>query len=346
VLLKINLSSTWEGRLIGFAARVRGIYATALTKILLDGGFEIAQPSSDVATRFSLKNSLMHFELDIRDRTDRQGVESLGLLDAQESFRALIRERLNDAIVRVRSSTIPESHAMDIELPSDSKKTLDEIRINIAPTVRRHHYLKACGGAVSASVDMAESLLGRGYNPQKVERTLKETIESEFPLEDDPLRIERVNLDGEITCSTGTILSLEETRLEVRIGEVPLGLKRSLGIAEVCDYAIVTTDPQRWLVDVSCYSKSQRVQGRMIYLATPPELYPYGSQPQLHPELSPLPSIRWIDLGVEAISRQNGQLEVTGLDRLIEYERRVMITEALVKTAKEKLDEALGSLRG
>jgi len=35
-------------------ARVRGIYATALTKLLMEGGFEVVQQSPVIAERFGV----------------------------------------------------------------------------------------------------------------------------------------------------------------------------------------------------------------------------------------------------------------------------------------------------
>jgi len=324
---------------MGLAVRVRGIYATALTKVLLDGGFEIAQPSIDVVERFHLMNGPTGFELDIRDKLDRQGVESFGSPDAQESFITILRRSLEDVVIRRRDAA-----SLEVELPSNSKKRLDQIRGAVAPTVSRHHYLKACGGSISAAVDMAERLLSRGRSLKETEQMLQATIEPEYPLEDSSVRIEHVSLDGRVSSVTGTILSIEDTRLEVQIDGASSELSKRLRIVEPVDHTIVRTDAEAWLADFVCYSVSQNVQARLLCLITPPELYPYGCQSTPDEETRPVPSIRWVDLGVEIASRPTGQTEVTGMDRLEERSRIGVVTEALVGNAREKLSSAVNSL--
>jgi len=324
---------------VGSVARVRGIYSTALTRILLEEGFGIAQPSVDVAERFRLKSGPARFELDVRDRPDRQGVESFGSPDAQELFITVLRRSLDDVVVRRR-----DAMSLEVEFPSDSKKRLDQVRGIVAPTVSRHHYLKACGGSVSAAVDMAERLLSRGRSLKETEQMLRATIEPEYPLEDSLVRIERVSLDGGVSSVAGTILSIEDTRLEVRIGDSPPELSKRLGIEEPIDHTVVRTDAEAWLADFVCCPASQNVQARLLCLITPPELYPYGCRSTPDEETHPVPSIRWVDLGVEIASKPTGQTEVTGMGRLEELSRIGVVTEVLVGNAREKLSSAVDSL--
>ena len=59
-------------------ARVRGVYATALTKLLMEHGFRIVQPSDTIMKRLGLEYILETPDLDVDDRFDRQGSGRLG----------------------------------------------------------------------------------------------------------------------------------------------------------------------------------------------------------------------------------------------------------------------------
>jgi len=87
-------------------ARVRGVYTTALTKLLLDQGFDIVQASEAIKQRFSLKKEDSSPDLDIYDRRDRQGVKALGKAETVDKFISLLQFRLEDVVVRKWSVTV------------------------------------------------------------------------------------------------------------------------------------------------------------------------------------------------------------------------------------------------
>jgi len=81
-------------------ARVRGIYSTSLTKLLLDNNFDIVQPSTTVKERFKLKENNETPNIDIYDRYDRQGVRALGKAEGIDAFKEILQSRLEDVIIR------------------------------------------------------------------------------------------------------------------------------------------------------------------------------------------------------------------------------------------------------
>ena len=81
-------------------ARVRGIYSTALTKLLLDNRFDIVQPSITLRERFGLDECDESPDLDVNDRLDRQGVQVLGKAESINTFCSIVQSRLDDVIVR------------------------------------------------------------------------------------------------------------------------------------------------------------------------------------------------------------------------------------------------------
>lgn len=85
---------------MAYKARIRGIYATALTKLLVDHGFEIVQASEVIKERFSLEEEIEYYDIDIKDRDDRQGVKVKGIRDALEEFQRIARRKLFDCVIK------------------------------------------------------------------------------------------------------------------------------------------------------------------------------------------------------------------------------------------------------
>ncbi|MGB9853421.1 MAG: DUF402 domain-containing protein [Candidatus Bathyarchaeales archaeon] len=81
-------------------AKVRGIYTTALTKMLLENGFQIVQPSQAIKTRLGIPENSGHPDITIKDRYDLQGVVVLGSAEATEAFKAIIKSYFEDALTR------------------------------------------------------------------------------------------------------------------------------------------------------------------------------------------------------------------------------------------------------
>ncbi|MEM3596690.1 MAG: DUF402 domain-containing protein [Candidatus Bathyarchaeia archaeon] len=80
--------------------KVRGIYTTALTKLLLDNGFEIIEPSLAIKNRFGLADNFLQPDMKVKDRYDMQGVRVLGKPEAVERFKMILQEALPDVITR------------------------------------------------------------------------------------------------------------------------------------------------------------------------------------------------------------------------------------------------------
>lgn len=81
-------------------ARVRGIYSTALTKLLLDHEFDIVQPSIITRERFGLEECDESPDLDVYGRRDRQGVQAFGKAEFTNTFCSILQSHLDDVIVR------------------------------------------------------------------------------------------------------------------------------------------------------------------------------------------------------------------------------------------------------
>lgn len=81
-------------------AKVRGIYSTALTKLLLDNGFEMVAPSVASKERFQLDEPDASPDISIEDSHDRHGVHISGSREAADKVKDILQTTLDDAIVR------------------------------------------------------------------------------------------------------------------------------------------------------------------------------------------------------------------------------------------------------
>ncbi|MGQ9507079.1 MAG: DUF402 domain-containing protein [Candidatus Bathycorpusculaceae bacterium] len=81
-------------------ANVRGIYTTALTKLLLEHGFEIVNPSLAIKRRFGLHDNFAHPDLKIKDRYDLQGIRVLGTFEAVNRLHSILHSCFDDVITR------------------------------------------------------------------------------------------------------------------------------------------------------------------------------------------------------------------------------------------------------
>ncbi|NJE43326.1 ribonuclease E/G [Thermococcus sp. GR6] len=82
----------------GVSVRVRGIYSTALTKLFLDRGFGISQPSQKIVERFNLEKTYDEFDVDVYDKKDHHGVVLVGT--RVEEVRKVLEDELIDVFFR------------------------------------------------------------------------------------------------------------------------------------------------------------------------------------------------------------------------------------------------------
>lgn len=110
------------------SARIRGIYSTVLTKLLLEQGFEIVQPSAALRERFRLEENAESPNIDVYDRYNRQGVRALGKAEAIETFKAILQDNFDDVIIRewkvtadgiyrgLKQSSDPDTHSVLVDI--------------------------------------------------------------------------------------------------------------------------------------------------------------------------------------------------------------------------------------
>ena len=318
-------------------AKIRGIYSTVLTKLLLDNGFAIVQPSVTVRERFGLKENDEFPDLEVYNRQDKQGVQASGTAEAVNAFTSILHSCLDDVVIRkggAPATLLKGSRYIDVEFPALSKKKLDEIRGLITPTLAGHHYYKACEVNISSALDMAEKLLEKGGSREEVEKLLKQTIRAKYPIVGSLIEIEHVKLHGTVfNLGKAVIESFNHPRSLIRFRRVfkKKGIYDGLKTEKAPgDYAVTEAKIGEWYFKTRYFAKDGRYKGTYINLNTPIELYPYG--------------IRYVDLEVDVCVWPNGRVKKLDEKKLKEATAEGIITPRLARIVKEKLQEIMKKL--
>jgi len=270
--------------------KIRGIYSTALTKLMLEGGYYIIDPSSKIRNLFGLEETGAEYELLIQDRTDLQGVDLLGPPERVTQCLTFLQEQLLDTVL-LELIAVEEEDALvraTMEFPGSSKNTLDEIRRTVVPTLVKHHRLRIIA---SKSLEQAEQALQ--MHPEKKQILEDQLFREEilFPLETVGLvRLEHMRPSGRAMRPREGIL----TNVDVH----GIAFKRSFSKGrydgldvqiQEGDYGVTEIQDGAWFVKHSYYTKDGRLIGEYFNINTPVELYPFGA--------------RYLDLEVDVVHR-------------------------------------------
>jgi len=325
-------------------ARIRGIYSTALTRLLLDEGFKIVQPSAVIRERFKLDESKCDAQpdIDIYDRVDRQGINAGGSPEAIDTLASILLSKLDDVVIRKRGAQqyvteavgIGSSSFLSAEFPSLSKRRLDSIRSLVAPTLEGHHYYRACGGRISSLLEMAERLLEQKCPLREVETLFKETIKPYYPREGSAIEIEHVKVIGyTFNLGEAKILEFDEESSFIRLRRrfIRRGMYDGLRVRkEYGDYAITDLRIGEWSLKTRYFSKDDEYKGTYINLNTPIELYPR--------------SIRYVDLEVDICVWPNGSFKVLDEEKLQLWISRGFISPKVGDIVRDEVKALIESI--
>lgn len=313
----------------GVRVKVRGVYATALTSLLLKHGFHIVKPTPVIQARFGLEPSELEEEVTIHDRHDRQGVVIRG--EKAEVVVNVLKETLPEAIFR-EAAALPElkgarltweqfralaRSGFEVEFPYQVKLSLDEIRSSVVPTISEHHLLKTAG---AQSVDEVESQLPScPERNQELARELKWRLIYIYYQVGREMLVRHVKLTGKVVAQRGMVR-------EFRPGEVVLerhfhagGFYDGLNLPkEEGDYGLVELQEKSWWHRRSYFSRSGDLKGEIYNVNTPVEFYPDG--------------VRYVDLEVDVV-RVGQEVRVIDKEVLESRMRKGIITPTLSERA-------------
>jgi hypothetical protein len=304
--------------------KIRGIYSTGLTKLLLDSRCSIVYPSREVLSRFGIKDSESPtIDVSILDRSDRQGVILEGDPERTGEVMETLRNGLFDVVSRWVTPPENKDRAIyDVEFPFLSKASLDRIRGEVVPTMEGHHRFRTIA---SDYVDLVEREVEKyPFKMGKMGEAVKKRLILD-PLEvGKGLEIEHVKPEGKvIQLRGGEITSLSDDKKEVHIRRALKG-GRYDGLElpiEKGDYAITRVREGDWVVKHSYYSMEGVLRGEYWNINTPVEFYPG--------------KIRYVDLHVDVVMKGGGEPEIIDREQL----------EGLVKRGYIKGELALKALQ-
>ncbi|MBS7649936.1 DUF402 domain-containing protein [Candidatus Bathyarchaeota archaeon] len=311
---------------------IRGIYTTALTKLLSDRGFLITHPSLTTVRRFGFRR-IYGRDVLLVDRSDRQGVRVEGVAEHVESVVQVLVDTLPDVVVREnfpvrpimvgvgRFNLHPGYLSFDIEFPYGSKRYLDRVRGEVTATIEGHHQLKIVD---PDRVDAYESMLN--LNPGMVEdisAVAKRELIYDRLTSGRRISIHHVKPDGsvldlgeaDIQCFEGKMLTLKRMILGCGSTYDGLNVPKSSG-----DYALTFAEEGSWVLRHAYYSCEGVLKGEFYNINTPIEFYP--------------DSIRYMDLEVDVVRRPNGDLRIIDVDRLDEAVSLGYVSSRLSNEAK------------
>lgn len=285
---------------------VRGIYSTALIKLLIDKGFKIVKPTKSQIERFGLSNLAIQPDVLITDSSDRHFIEVKGALEVVEPTVCEMKNFFEDLIVLWKIKDKEISHVR-VGFPVEAKKKLDELRSMVAYTVPWHHYCRAGGEVLSKMVSFAEDLVEGGLvSPEEMNKIFEEQVKQFTPKLGSKVKIVHAKLNGRrIILGPGKVIWRAGDTVKVFRRIMSSGLYDGLGIPkQFGDYAITEARKLEMWMKTSYYDFSGNLKGSYYNICTPVSFYP--------------DEIHYFDLEVDVVYLPN--LEAKIIDReLLEH---------------------------
>ncbi|MEM0079410.1 MAG: DUF402 domain-containing protein [Nitrososphaerota archaeon] len=283
---------------------VRGIYSTALIRLLLDEGFRIVKPTKSQKERFGLEEVFTEPEVLITDSEDRHFIDIRGSREQLERLIEVLKNVFEDAIIVWRKLDQAFSHVR-VGFPVDSKKKLDEFRARVTYTVPWHHYCRAGGEVLSNMVSFAEDLVEKGIvPPEEMNRMFEEQVKQLTPRLGSKVKIVHVKLDGRrIVLGIGKVVWRSDDEIKILRRIMSQGVYDGLGIPkQIGDTAVTYARRLEWWMKTSYYDFSGNLKGVYYNINLPIAFYP----DQIH----------YFDLELDVVALPNSEPKIIELELL------------------------------
>ena len=311
--------------------KIRSIYSTALTRLFLDAGYQVVEPSRKIRGRFP--NDLQDDACDIfvQDRRDLHGVLLSGYPENLCQLLTFLQESLLDTTLlgyEPELDSDPMVRAV-VEFPGMTKTALDLARQKVLPTVKRHHQLRIVN---SKALETAEALLEK--SPEKLEELGEKLFHENIllPMEKSGgVKLEHLRPSGKtMRPREGMLLHLDHHRLTFK-RTFSTGRYDGLDLPiNAGDYGITEIREGSWTVRHSYFNKSGTLIGEYFNINTPVEFYPYGA--------------RYLDLEIDVVRRAGEQPQIIDQEKLSLLTRQGCIGTALEHKALEVAEELVRNL--
>jgi hypothetical protein len=323
--------------------KIRGIYTTAFTRLLVDSGYRIADPSPEIRQRFKLGPTPKAPDILIKDREDHQGIDLIGEADGISGLLKTIQETLIDAVLMSfeplgegEAELIDEleafrelSHAR-LELGGASKEKLDGLRSSVVPTLTRHHRLRILCPKI---LERAEKQLAE--RPE-LKSDLGEAIFQEailLPLiKAEGVWLEHIKVKGKpVRPREGAVVEGKESRIVIK-RSFSQGRYDGLNLPiERGDYGLTEVQEGACHLKHTYFSKDSRLKGEYYNINTPVELYAYGA--------------RYIDLEIDVVRRAGESPFIVDREDLALLVKEGKISRQLEKKAVEEAEKIVEEMQ-
>lgn len=253
---------------------------------------------------------------------------------AEEAKKLLELTKNAPALVKIREGF----DILDIIFPGESKEKLDEIRSEVFPTIRNHHWLKSYANSLTKIIDFAEKYLTKDVSINVLSKAVYEMVIKEFlPREGKLLKIRHLKPNGrEVVLGPAKVVMVDNTNgLEYRMFRrfMPGGHYDGIGAPkEAGDYGITIVKLFDKKLVTAYFSVDNKLKGVYVNINTPIEVYPDG--------------FRYIDLEVDVVLNKDNQVQILDTQRIDKYVEEGIISPNLAERTKkyaEKLKDWLTS---
>ena len=304
--------------------KLRGIYATGLSKLFLDHGLLIVEPSIEIKERLGIDYIEQEPDVFIEDKRIKHTVFLEGDSAAVYQVQNIIANNLEESVFFKKVEGVVE-----VDFPISMKKRLDDLRGKILPTLINHHYYKAFGGDVSSALDMAEKLINRGESRDITKELFQKIVAQNIPSEGMIVNIEHVKLNGEvINLGKASIRVIDDDFLEFEREIKGNGDYDGLGVSKNNgDIAVSKIFNSEYYIETRYYSKYGNLKGTYININTPVEIYSSY--------------LRYIDLDLDVIIWPDGHGEIIDESKLKDAESRGVITKSFANKIRNLAEDLL-----
>jgi len=318
--------------------KIRGVYTTALTKLFLDAGFSIVQPSAAICQRFHLLPDSELEQVSIYDGEDVHSIIVEGDGKGVEEIMEVLGRNLLDIAVRPASSPFQPGQkwpgtklswqefvakfstkvTFTLEFPYAAKATLDALRGEVTPTLSQHHLLKLID---AQKVDEAEA---SSTSLLEMAKKLKQELIYEHYRLGRTIIVEHVLLEGKVVVMKGKLAEFDPESGLAIIKRSFSGMGKYDGLnllQEPGDWGIIEVKDGSWVCKRSYYRRSGDLIGEIYNINTGIELYP--------------DKVRYLDLKVDVVRWAEGRVKMIDRPELYQSVKDKLIRQQLA-------DKALG----
>lgn len=303
---------------------IRGIYAMAVTCLLLDSGASIVDPSPLIAERLQLRAGPRPARVRIDDRIDLQGIRLKGDLADVHRLAATLVEAIPETV------RIDGPLATTLVFSQAAKAFLDHQRRRVLPTLADHHLLKAHG---VPGVDRVEGSLGPSLDEARTKghHLWLEALTARL-VPGAPLRVVHAKPWKRDVVAHTTVDHFTDGFLVVRRPFRPGGFYDSLREPK-CegDWGLIEIIAGGSILRRRYFRGDDRPIGELFNLQTPVEIGPGEAW--------------YIDLEVDVMRRSDGRVSLVDLEEMEHLAASGVIDPRVINRARQLAEELARSLR-